>query len=714
MRRVFTATTVVALSLHLCVATAAYGGPPAQRAARAKAAAGRPDILRAFERFTRARMELDRTTGLTIGFIQGDAVWVRAYGYADLENKTPATPESAYRLASVTKPMTAVAILQLAEQGKIDLDAEVQTYVPYFPKKQWPVTVRQVLGHLGGISHYRAPAENRIKERKTTREAIAIFEGFDLVAEPGTRYSYSSYGYNLLGAIVEAASGKPYGEYIREKVWGPLRMTDTRMDDPAEIVPNRVRGYRLVDGELKNSEFVDISSRFAAGGTRSTVPDLLKFGRGFMSGKLLSPEMRDLMCTSMATRDGRLTDYGLGWGTDPVGGRFAVSHSGGQQETRTLLYIFPSRDLAIAAATNFEGSGVGAYVARLFELVTGEPWGLRAYTGDKVSDALVRGLDEAFAHGFAYYDQYGRELAKGPGEAAEAFAYFNRAVSRAALEANPEQAGKALGDGRHPAAGQAFVKVGSAMAAILARKLGAERLRAYSSLGAIAFFHDYVEAYQKDPAVAQALRFDPTLEALVSEWHASWSKANTAYVRGLSGGPDVDWDVAGRRLKATFAGASVYPDLSEPLLGMARQYLVRGERERATRAARLAAELYPNADGPAAMLGVILAISGAREQARAQIGRALALNPRGLASASGLNGVAYQLAGFGKTDQSLELLKLAVELHPKDANLYDSMGELYLAKGQKDLSAQWYRKALEVDPKLQTAIEALKRIEGGQ
>ena len=170
----------------------------------------------------------------------------------------------------------------------------MQTYVPYFPKKQWPVTVRQVLGHLGGISHYKNPAnELHIKDHRSTREAIALFENFDLVAEPGTRYSYSSYGYNLLGAIVEAASGMSFGDYMRENIWQPLGMTSTRMDDPLDVIPNRVRGYQLLDGKVKNSEFIDISSRFAAGGTRSTIPDLLKFAKGMMDGNLLKTDTHE-------------------------------------------------------------------------------------------------------------------------------------------------------------------------------------------------------------------------------------------------------------------------------------------------------------------------------------------------------------------------------------------------------------------------------------
>jgi len=294
--------------------------------------------LKQFDEFIERQMKLDKTTGLTIGFIKDGFVWVKGYGFADLENKLPAKPESAYRLGSITMPMTAVAVMQLVEKKKIDLDAEVQTYVPYYPKKQWPVTVRQVLGHVSGIPTYKNPdVELHIKEHKSTREAIAIFQDFDLSFEPGTRYNPSSYGYNLLGAIVEAASGMSYGDYMKQNVWGPAGMTDTRLDDPAEVIPNRVRGYRLVNGVIKNSEFVDVSSRFASGGTRSTIPDLLKYAGSIMDGRLLNSEGMTTATTVMSTRDGRLTNYAMGWETTPYSGRYILAQSGGQQEANTIL-----------------------------------------------------------------------------------------------------------------------------------------------------------------------------------------------------------------------------------------------------------------------------------------------------------------------------------------------------------------------------------------
>jgi CubicO group peptidase (beta-lactamase class C family) len=711
MRRLALAAAA-ALLLQVCIAVPAGAAPPPQRPSQAKRAVLDPVRLRAFERFVAASMKLDRTPGLTVGVLQGEFSWVGAYGYSDLENGIPAKPESAYRLASVTKPMTAVAVLQLVERGKIDLDAEVQTYVPYFPKKPWPVTVRQLLGHIGGVSHYMNPdRELHIKTHMNTREAIGIFEGFDLVAEPGTKYSYSSYGYNLLGAVIEGASGKSFGEYMRENVWGPLGMKDTRMDDPVEVIPNRVRGYQLVDGKIRNSEFVDISSRFAAGGTRSTVPDLLAFAKGLMAGKLLSPASRDLMFTSLATRDGMRTDYALGWGTGSLGGRFAVDHSGGQNETRTLLYLFPSRNLALAAAINFESASPGPYLARLFEVVTGERWDLQPYTADPLSAEVLRGMDETFAYGLAYFEQYGKEMASDAGARAEAFAYFNRTVSRSGLEADGDATRKAIATGRHPAAGDAFVKVGSAMASALEKKLGAARLRQYPALGAITFFNDYRKLYEKDSMLA---RFDAPFEQAVSKWEASWSRTNDAYVRGLPVGPDLDLSVAGPRLKALFANAEVYPNLSRSLLQTADAYAVLGDRERALRAAQSVVDLYPRANEAAAWYGLILVVFGEHDRGIAELRRSIAIDPKGRASAGWLNGTAYEFASIGKVDVGLEVLKAAVELYPKEANLYDSVGEFYLRAGKRDLSIQWYRKALEVDPNLKTAIEALKRIESGQ
>jgi CubicO group peptidase (beta-lactamase class C family) len=667
--------------------------------------------IKAFEEFVKTQMEADRMTGLSVAFMKDDFVWAKGYGYADLENQVPATEKSAYRLASVTKPMTATAIMQLVEKGKIDLDAEVQTYAPYFPRKPWPVTVRQLLGHLGGISHYKNyDLEGHFKEHKNTRDAIAIFDNFDLGAEPGTKYNYSSYGYNLLGAVIEGASGQSYGEYMRQNIWEPLGMTETRMDDPLDVIPHRVRGYQLVDGKIKNSEFVDISSRFAAGGTRSTVLDLLKFAKGLNDRKILSESSIALMYESMATKDGRLTGYGMGWGTDNANGRFFVSHSGGQQETRTILYNFPTRNLIVAAGCNFEGGNPTSYARRLIELILDEPMIIHIYAGDKINLDLLAGIANVYSDGLVYFDKTQKTVTSNEAELAAAFAYFNKNVNRAALAADSKSTSQKIRDGRHPVAGLAFAKMGSFMASKLQDKFGAAQLEAYRQAGPIPFFADYVTTYKKDSKFSKAVRFDAAFEKTIAQWQQDWQKTWTPETRSLTITPGSDFDALAAQLQPVFARAQVYPNFVEAFNQSIQQLALRGEREKALKAGKVGVDLYPNSDGLNAYYGIAQIFFGDSENGKAFIKKAAAINANGVAGPNGLNNMAYQLAGIGKVEAGMAILQTAVELYPKEANLYDSIGEFYLKQDQKEKAIEFYQKALQIDPNLASAKSMLEKI----
>jgi len=664
--------------------------------------------LKVFEEFAKRQMAADGIPGLSVGFMKGNSFCLLGLGYAGLENKSPASARSAYRLASVTKPMTAVAVLQLVEKGKLDLDAEVQKYVPYFPRKRWPVTVRQLLGHLAGISHYKDyEVEGRIKEHKDTREALAIFEQFDLVAEPGTKFNYSSYGYNLLGAVIEGAAKQAYGDYMRENVWQPLGMMDTRLDDPDELISNRVQGYRWLDGQIKNSEFVDISSRFAAGGTRSTVFDLLKFAQGVISQQILSPQTVDLMLTSLATTDGRLTDYGLGWQVSPVNGRFRVAHSGGQPETSTRLIVFPTENFAIALGANLEGANLEPYIVRLAQLILDERWSSApVYVPDKVANALLTALGDVFNFGLSYFERQQAPLTQNPQELAEAFAYFNKFVAPEALRAAYKETEKKIKDGRHPIANHAFVKLGSFMALKLAEKFGPTQLDTYHKLGAIPFFNDYLQIYKANPDYPAELRFSTQFEQQVGQWNQDWGKTSNEYTRQLEITPYADLNLLREDLKKNFAGASVYPNFTWEFASVTSYFCRTGDREKALASANLALELYPQAVLPHVFLAHAHICFGERERALTFYKKAHEINPDDAAiSVASLNQYANQLVSFGKLDEGVGLLQLAIELYPREARLYDSLGEFYLRKGEK-----FYKKALELDPGLERARERLKKI----
>jgi CubicO group peptidase (beta-lactamase class C family) len=671
------------------------------------------ETLQAFEHFVAERMAYDRIPGLSVGFIKGDYTWARGFGWADIENRSPAKPDSSYRLASVSKTITALAVLKLVEEGKIDLDTEIQSYVPYFPRKKWPVTVRQLLGHIGGICHYRNDtAEGHIKDPKNTRQALAIFQDFPLVAEPGTKYHYSSYGYNLLGAAVEGASGQPFGQFIKTRIFDPLDMTDSRLDNPREIIPNRVRGYQLFKGELRNSEYVDISSRFGAGGTRSTVLDLLKYARGIMDGQILSEATWREMFSPLVLRNGFMSEYGLGWRLQPWNGHFAVSHSGSQPETRTHLLLFPGDEFAVAIACNLEGANLVSYVQRLADLVLDEENGLPAYTPGRVQQTIYQAICLAFDYGLSAYLWTGYPHSKDRDNLNKAFDYLAESTSRNSLGSEYGKAKAKILAGIHPHSGRALTRVGSYMAWVLEENGGRGSLRSYHQRGPIAFFNDYIRLSTTGPSPKRHPRFSSEFSRLITEWETDWAKTNTEEFRQLDITPGTDFEVLIPRLKAAFAGASICPDISPELADVADYFLKKDDGERAMSVLALGREVYPGSPSLAAALGYVLFCNGRVEEGRKLYLEARDLDPlHPVLGAEQFMGAMRQLAQVGKKKEALDLGTAAAEINPKEPRLYAALGELSILNGRKDAAVEYFRKALRLDPNFEEARARLKSLD---
>ena len=300
--------------------------------------------------------------GLTLAVAEGGTVrFEAAFGFADVENGVPARPETVYRLASVSKPMTAVAVLHLAEQGSLDLDAPVWRYCPDFPEKPWPVTARQLLCHQGGVRHYRPDEPTETRRFESFAGALALFRDDPLVHEPGTGVRYSTYGYNLLGCAAASAARTSFVSLLGEVVFGPAGMTATGADDVREITAHRAQGYvRDAEGRLRNSALADMSYKAPGGGLSGTAADVARFGSALASGRLLSQATLDQMLTRQTTRDGRLTGYGLGLTLGEREGRPEAWHTGGQERVSNALYLSLDRSVpgggrSVAILTNLEG-----------------------------------------------------------------------------------------------------------------------------------------------------------------------------------------------------------------------------------------------------------------------------------------------------------------------------------------------------------------------
>ncbi len=330
------------------------------------------------EAAVRGFIEKSHAPGVSVAaVVNGEFVWSEGFGFADLEGKVPATAETLYRLASVSKPLTATAAMELWERGKLDLDAPIQKYCPQFPVKPYPITTRELLGHLGGIRHYKTGADDL--EGNNTKHfddpiagGIQFFANDPLVEIPGAKFHYTTMGYTLVGCAIEAASGEKYADFATANVFVPAGMTHTFVDDRYKIIANRTRFYSSDKaGEVVNADPLDSSYKIPGGGWISTAGDLAEFEIAMLDDKLVKRATRDLMWTAQRQTDGSADHYGLGFGILKMGDLAAVGHSGSQQGTSTDILMVPEKRDGIVVLINMDGVDASGLAHGLMGILMG-------------------------------------------------------------------------------------------------------------------------------------------------------------------------------------------------------------------------------------------------------------------------------------------------------------------------------------------------------
>ena len=293
----------------------------------------------------------------------GEIVWAEGFGWADLESRVPVTPATRFRIGHASKALTSAAVGLLLEKDRLQLGDEIQTYVPAFPRKQWRITLRQLMGHMAGVRHYRNEVDYMPSAHcERASEGLRSFAEDPLQFEPETQSKYSTFGWILVSAAVEAASGEPFFTFMRTQIFEPLEMAETTSDSATESIPDqaifyypRFSGDPSFGPELAAT--VDYSCVAGAGAFLSTPSDLVRFGTAVNSGKLLQPATVRKLQTPQVLASGEETEYGLGWTleTVPLAGEPTrlASHA-----SRTLLggstsfMTFPERGLVVAVTTN--------------------------------------------------------------------------------------------------------------------------------------------------------------------------------------------------------------------------------------------------------------------------------------------------------------------------------------------------------------------------
>jgi serine beta-lactamase-like protein LACTB len=304
-----------------------------------------------------------RIPGLSIAVGRdGEVVWAAAFGVSDLDTKVPVTTESVFPLGSTTKTLTALVLGTLVEEGKLDLDAPIQTYVPGFPKKADPLTARLLAGHLSGIRDYDMAAGEyaNTREFRTVEEAVAVFKDDPLRFEPGTRHEYSAYNFVLLSAAIEGAAGREFLSAVADRVTAPLGLSRTgpnrRSAPPPGLVTSYTAGFR---GAPARAADLDVSNKWAAGGFVSTPTEMVRLGNAVLEGKVVRPETFTLLTTPQELKDG--TDahgYALGFRSGLrrlADGRpelRVVHHGGTANGAMSFFLLVPEARLVVALQGN--------------------------------------------------------------------------------------------------------------------------------------------------------------------------------------------------------------------------------------------------------------------------------------------------------------------------------------------------------------------------
>jgi CubicO group peptidase (beta-lactamase class C family) len=303
----------------------------------------------------------------------GGLVLARGYGFADLENDVPATAETVYRLGSITKQFTALAIMQLAEQGKLSVDDELAKFLPDYPTQGHKVTVHHLLNHTSGIKCYTNKPDFRKRTRLdfTHDELLATFKDEPFDFEPGAKWAYSNSGYYLLGMVIEKASGKSYEKYVEDHIFRPLGMSATRYGHTQPLVRHRAMGYRVRGGQLVNDDPLSMTAPFAAGALVSNVLDLVKWHEALEGNMLLKSASYEAMYRKTRLTSGTERPYGYGWQLGEMAGHPKQFHGGGINGFSTMIARYPQDRLCVIVLSNTAGANTGAVESRIAKVLLG-------------------------------------------------------------------------------------------------------------------------------------------------------------------------------------------------------------------------------------------------------------------------------------------------------------------------------------------------------
>ncbi|SHF92165.1 CubicO group peptidase, beta-lactamase class C family [Flavobacterium fluvii] len=322
---------------------------------------------------------------------KGQVIYEKGFGTANIELNVPMRPEMVFRIGSMTKQYTAIAVLQLVEQGKISLQDSIQKFIKNFPSKGHAITIENLLTHTSGIKDYgqldsRIP--NAIRVEFPQKVIIDSLARLPLDFNPSAKYSYSNSNYYMLGYIIEQVTSKSYKDYLQENIFKPAGLSNTFYDSPTQLIPNRANGYSKNGSNFKNTDYISMSLVYGAGALLSNVGDLYKWHQALNSYKLVKKETLEKAFTSFKLDNGQLAEYGYGWFIKDWKGSRTIGHGGAIDGFRSWEIYFPEQDIFLTALFNSDNNSFFNLFDDMGSLIVGKSL-QTAYKDLKIDAAVL-------------------------------------------------------------------------------------------------------------------------------------------------------------------------------------------------------------------------------------------------------------------------------------------------------------------------------------
>lgn len=329
-----------------------------------------------FDELLQENYKADTPGATALVYKDGEVLYRKAFGMANMELEVPMKPENVFELGSITKQFTSVSILMLMEQGKLSLEDEITKYLPDYPTQGKKITIHHLLNHTSGIKSYTDMKNFMSITRmdKSPKEIIDVFKDQPMDFDPGEQWHYNNSGYIVLGYIIKEVSGKTYADFISENIFVPLKMNNSYYGSKSTLILNRASGYMPIEGGIKNADYLSMSLPYAAGSLMSNVDDMLLWHKGVHNNSLISAESKAKAFTNTTLNNGKPTHYGYGWQVDEINGTESIEHGGGIFGYITHGIYIPSENLYVIILTNTNGVSPQDAAIKMAALAIGKPY----------------------------------------------------------------------------------------------------------------------------------------------------------------------------------------------------------------------------------------------------------------------------------------------------------------------------------------------------